>query len=119
MTPPPDLLAQRLRDEDDRAIAEAYRRTFDGEVGRLVLAHILLTAGVGLSRGPDFGAEARAWVDGRQALAIEVMNLAKFDQPSAVATVLAGSNMMEGRDHERDDDRSGFSRPDERHDLDD
>lgn len=106
--PDPEGLIARLRAEEPEALQAAYRIAFGGEVGRFVLAHILAQGGSGQPRGPDMGGEARAWWDGKMALAIEIMTLAGFDRFDAAVTTLAQSDQMEGRDHER----SSFSRPD-------
>jgi hypothetical protein len=106
---PPGLdraaLIAAMRRRDPRALREAYRRTFANELGRLVLADILATAGIGMVRGKDIAPDQRSYHDGRHDLAVEIMNSSGFDQASAV--VMTMTDDLQGAEHDfTDDDRA-------------
>ena len=88
------------------AIREAYQLTFGSELGRLVLAHHLADSGV----GQLLGREALEYHAGRHDGAIALMNLAGFDNASAVLMVMTDN--LEGADYERNyDHRNGDDDP--------
>lgn len=111
----PEDLAARLRAGDDEALTQAYGICFGGQVGRIVLAHILRTAGLGKSRNHEIGLEGRAYEDGRLDNALEIARRAGFDQAAVIATELSTSYQMEGRTHERTSEP--FGGPDRAADL--
>lgn len=96
----PDWAAiiEQMRRGDAEAERMAYRRTFGGPVGRMVLAHILAKAGVGAQRGRGVDAEGRAYADGLADGALQIAERVGFDQFSAVVTVM--TDTMEGQTHE-------------------
>lgn len=103
----PTALIFLLRQDDPGAIREAYRRTFSGDLGRVVLAHMLKDAGVGAVRGPEIPAEERGYHDGRADGAIMAMNLAGYDQPAAVVAVMTDEMKGEDDGGSRGDDGHG------------
>lgn len=106
-------LVERLkspRDPDDanNAMNHAYRRVFGNQIGRLVLADIALAAGVSRRRGVHMSDAERAWTDGQNDLALEILSRAGFG-PEAVAVFTLTDN-LEGQET---DDRDNHSRNDD------
>lgn len=101
MSEPPkfDVVALRaaLRDADETVVLQAYQRVFAGEAGRLVLAHHLMSCGVGNPIIASTDAELREAV-GRHNAAIDLASKASFDQAAIAAAVLTGS--LEETEHE-------------------
>jgi hypothetical protein len=89
----------KLRAGDEAAMAQAYRETFAGQVGRLVLADILMNAGVGRRFGGALRGEELAYHQGGHDVALEIMDRAGFDPASAALMTITG--LLEGRDDER------------------
>lgn len=101
-------LIARLRAGDQAALDEAYRRVFGSDLGRWVLADMAAGAGVGqkYAGAPDLF--SYGYHQGGHDLAIDFINRAGFDQPSAVSMVMTGQ--LEGRD---DDESAGvYAEPD-------
>jgi len=99
------MLVAVLRRGDQAEIRRAYRQVFGGEVGRLVLAHALKEAGVGVVRPRDMGAEERAYMDGAAFAVLSIAELADFDQASVLVGLASG--VIEGT---RDDRSANFPR---------
>lgn len=89
-----------LRKGDDAAISEAYYRTFGTDLGRLVLADILATAGVGAPFGA-LSADNIHYRAGAHDGALAIAERAKFDHASRVVAHLTAE--LEGNST---DDRS-------------
>jgi hypothetical protein len=94
-------LIARFRAGDDAAMRLAYRRVFDSDFGRLVLTDMLASAGVGQQYAgpPDLYALGEHL--GAHNFALGVMNLAGFDQASAITMVM--TDQLEGPRHDDDD----------------
>ncbi|WP_217433771.1 hypothetical protein [Caulobacter sp. S45] len=100
------LLAD-LRALNPVAIAQAYRMTFGGQVGRFVLTHWMADCGVGRAQGPGVSAEDRTYLAGRHDAAIDLMSSAGFDQPSAVLATL--TEQLGDMDNERYAPDTGYA----------
>lgn len=87
-------LVAAIREQDADAMAEAYRRTFQGPIGRLVLAHHLYCMGVGAPIGP----EDNRYNAGRHDAALDLADKAGFSAASMAVGVLTGD-----LEHEHDD----------------
>lgn len=96
-----------LRSEEPGAMTQAYRQVFGGELGRLVLAHILAEAGVGRRFGGELTAQALAYHQGGHDVALEILDRAGFDPASAALLTITGS--LEGRDDERSAQPGGYT----------
>lgn len=62
-------------DPTPQEVRDAYRRTFDGPDGKMVLRHLLRMGGV-LSRGFTGDPVALAYAEGRRTLALQVVHTA-------------------------------------------
>lgn len=95
---PPEFDAARLiadvRRGTPEAVAEAYKMTFGHPFGRFVLAHFAAACGV----GGKLGVGDLKYHAGRHDAAVELINLAGFDQISAVVAVMTDN--LEGSDDE-------------------
>jgi hypothetical protein len=95
----PQIDAARLiadvRRRDEKALDEAYRLTFGGELGRLVLADHLVSNGV----GRPLGREATPYDLGAHDAALFLASCAGFDEASVAVAVLTDN--LEGPDYER------------------
>lgn len=89
----------KLRSGDADVINMAYRQTFSGEQGRLVLAHLAAEAGVGRRYGAQGDPFSCGYHAGGHDVALDIMERAGFDPHSAALMVLTGR--LEGRDDER------------------
>lgn len=104
-----DALVARIR--ADRAagadvdLSEVYSRLFGQPLGRLALAHFLALCGVGSRKGPGLSGDDRAYSDGREDAAIELMTLAGFDEASLVVAVM--TDQLEGQTHGRTAEQFG------------
>jgi hypothetical protein len=84
-----------IRAGDGEAMAQAYRATFGGDLGRLVLAHHLQECGVGNALG-DENLKYRA---GRHDGALLLASKAGFDAVSIAVAVM--TDQLEGNTDER------------------
>lgn len=91
-----------VREGNEDAITEAYRRTYGSDLGRLVLAHHAAECGVGQVFGASATSEERHYVAGQHDAAIRLMSAAGYDQATAVVMVL--TDQLEPRT--QTDDRS-------------
>ncbi len=87
-------LVHDLRQGAPEALDEAYRRTFGGAMGRLVLGHFLVLCGVGSKLGGlEVSDVALRYAVGRHDAAIELATLAHFDAPGVVGGIAVGELM--------------------------
>lgn len=87
-------LIARLRAGDEAAFAEAYRITFGGDLGRLVLVDICAGAGVGQKYGGAPDLWSTGYHHGGHDLALDILTRAGFDQASAITMVM--TEQLEG-----------------------
>ncbi len=86
-----------LRRGDADALDEAYRRTFGGLMGRLVLGHFMALCGVGSTFGGVGVADGDLrYAAGRHDAAIQLAERAHFDQAAILAALATGE--LEGTD---------------------
>jgi hypothetical protein len=89
------FLIAALRQGDEAARGDAYRRLYGSDLGRAVLVDMMKTAGVGRWRGTGPGAEERIYADGQHDFVVTTMGLAGFDPASAILATLTG--VLEGQ----------------------
>jgi hypothetical protein len=87
-------LSSEQRAQQEAALIDAYRATFGGERGRLVLADILRRGGLMslLYRPGDAASssEATMWREGRRSLALEIVEMVNRDPDAALAMARTG-----------------------------
>jgi hypothetical protein len=99
-TPEAAELINAMRQGDDVATRKLYQKVFANPLGRAVLMHILADSGLGVLRGSAMPNDVRAYEDGRQDAALEIMQRAGFDQASAAVMVITDN--LEGQEHDGD-----------------
>lgn len=95
----PALIAA-IRGGKPEAIDQAYRLTFAGDLGRLVLAHHLAECGV----GNQLGREALEYVAGKHDGALLLASKAGYDQASISVAVLTDD--LKGDEDDGSDNRT-------------
>lgn len=120
LTPDPidgERLLADLAAGNQEAVERAYRRVFDGQLGRLVLVHILAESGITTPRPAETDGQTRAHADGEVSCALRIARNAGFGDFSVALALTTGR--MQGQDHERrdhddgtDDRRDEFGGPD-------